>query len=52
MLDKVVKELEEEFAKLPVPSIHDITSKMGQKKQKKKKEKTDLLKKLEEDVQE
>lgn len=37
LLEKAIKELEEEFAKLPVPSIHDIASKSTQKKQKKKK---------------
>lgn len=37
MLEKAIEELDQEFKKLPVPSIHDITSRKAQKKQKKKK---------------
>lgn len=37
MLEKAIEELDQEFKKLPVPSIHDITSRKVQKKQKKKK---------------
>ena len=52
MLEKVIKELEEEFAKLPVPSINDIISQKAEKKKKKKKEDKNLLKKLEDETHE
>ena len=47
MLEKAIKELEEEFAKLPAPSIHDITSQSAQKRKKKKAENKNKLKELE-----
>lgn len=52
MLEKVIKELEEEFAKLPVPSINDIVSQKAEKRKKKKKEDKNLLKKLEDETHE
>ena len=42
MLEKAVKELEEELTKLPCPSISDLAAKQSVKKTKKKKQQTDL----------
>ena len=52
MLEKAIKELEEEFAKLPVPSINDIISQSAEKKKKRKREDKNLLKKLEDEAHE
>lgn len=42
MLEKAVKELEEELNKLPAPSVADLAAKQTTKRIKKKKENTDL----------
>lgn len=42
MLEKAVKELEEELNKLPAPSVADLATKQATKRIKKKKENTDL----------
>jgi ubiquitin-activating enzyme E1 len=52
MLQKAIEELEAEFKKLVAPSVHDVPSKSLQKRQKRKRETGDMLKKLEEEVQE